>query len=457
MILVMLVIFCQLPIVAQNKHYLYIHNTNNQPFNLKLDHRIYVSDQKGVLIIPKLDASNIQFSIITYKGNQQYPSFEIPLNDQNQGWDLTIEGDNAKLQNWVTKEVLQPNSHYTTENWWNGSKKKDNYFAQMMADVVADTAVLYNTNTIIPSVKYTEIAKVDPLELKNNPSITTEEIASIDSIDQSISLPDTTTKTIEAKEILAQVDSLQTDSTLVAVSEVRVDTVSIKTDSSIAKVTYLGKDTNQVKIDSTVNTAVALKKDSILVKAMDPVEEPIAVKVNIQKQKDSTTSAGRFLSFELKENNQKEVVDVFIPTQEEVKIIESAITKIDSSKIVKQSKEEVKEEEVKELVPEKSLVIYNSDCKEVSTDSDIDKYRVRLMGLKQEQRFAQMQKYLKAKCITTKQIRALSELFPTDDDKFQLFELSYPFVDETSSFKTLIELLESDLNKTKFKQMTRMQ
>jgi branched-subunit amino acid transport protein AzlD len=99
----------------------------------------------------------------------------------------------------------------------------------------------------------------------------------------------------------------------------------------------------------------------------------------------------------------------------------------------------------------------NSDCRQFASDFDVDKLRVRILEEKDiDGQVTEARKFFKTKCITTKQIKGLSELFRTDEGKYKLFDAAYPFVSDTGNFKSLIELLSDEYYINRFKAMVRM-
>jgi hypothetical protein len=106
--------------------------------------------------------------------------------------------------------------------------------------------------------------------------------------------------------------------------------------------------------------------------------------------------------------------------------------------------------------PAKSLFI-NSDCRNFATDYDVDKLRVKMLETsKDEDRITVAHKVFKTKCFATKQIRALSEVFTSDAQKFRFFETAYPFVSD-DHFKELTDLLADPVYNSKFRSMTGQQ
>lgn len=105
----------------------------------------------------------------------------------------------------------------------------------------------------------------------------------------------------------------------------------------------------------------------------------------------------------------------------------------------------------------KKLVLINSDCANFATDNDIDKLRVKLMDMSDtDAKLAATRKLLKSKCIYTRQIRALSELFTNDEGRYKFFEACYPLTADTSEFRQLRDLLSEDVYIARFKTLVRI-
>jgi hypothetical protein len=111
----------------------------------------------------------------------------------------------------------------------------------------------------------------------------------------------------------------------------------------------------------------------------------------------------------------------------------------------------------KSSVTRSSLPFVNSDCHNYATDYDVDKLRVKLLeGAKDEDRILAARKVFKTRCFSTRQIRALSEVFTTDAAKFRFFETAYPFCSD-DQFRELSSLLADPVYSSKFRVMTEHQ
>ncbi|MFT3933156.1 MAG: DUF4476 domain-containing protein [Chitinophagaceae bacterium] len=101
-------------------------------------------------------------------------------------------------------------------------------------------------------------------------------------------------------------------------------------------------------------------------------------------------------------------------------------------------------------------VMANSDCKDEATDSDIDKLRVKmLLVTTDEDHIALARRLFKLKCFSVKQVRALTELFKTDEGRYKWFDAVYPYVSDSGNFSSLSEFLKNDYYLNRFKAMLR--
>jgi hypothetical protein len=76
-----------------------------------------------------------------------------------------------------------------------------------------------------------------------------------------------------------------------------------------------------------------------------------------------------------------------------------------------------------------------------------------LNASKDDDRIEAAYKVFKTKCFTTKQIRALSEVFPTDAARFKFLATAYPFVSD-DDFPELVNLLSDPVYTGRFRTMT---
>ena len=101
-----------------------------------------------------------------------------------------------------------------------------------------------------------------------------------------------------------------------------------------------------------------------------------------------------------------------------------------------------------------SLPFINSDCHDLATDYDLDKLRVRMLkASRDDDRIQIAYKVFRIKCFSTRQVSALSEIFTTDPAKFKFLEKAYPFVSD-DHFSELVSLFSDPVYAGKFRTLT---
>ena len=103
-----------------------------------------------------------------------------------------------------------------------------------------------------------------------------------------------------------------------------------------------------------------------------------------------------------------------------------------------------------------SSPMINSNCKTNATDEDFLKLRKKMATANTEDAMiAVAQKFLKAKCFTTDQIKNLSVLFLKDAGKYRFFDIAYRFVSDSNNFSTLQSQLSDTYYISRFQAMVR--
>ena len=107
-------------------------------------------------------------------------------------------------------------------------------------------------------------------------------------------------------------------------------------------------------------------------------------------------------------------------------------------------------------IPRPKPVMENSDCKNTAWDSDIDKLRIKMLLVKStEEKIILAKKIYTQKCFTVKQVRALSELFTTDEGKYKWCDAVYSYVADAANFSALADLFKEAYYLNRFKAMLR--
>ena len=392
---------------SQRQYYVFVESENSQPFYVRLGEAIHNSSGVGHVIVSQLIDSTYTFEIGFPK--DQYPSnqFVIRINKKDHGYQLkNLTGKGWVLFDYQTAELLYPVKKEGIAQSGYSLVKKEDGFARLLSEVVNDTSVLY-------SIVYEK-----PIE----PVVKKEKVVAQDT---ALKKEDVVTK--QNAEPLKEVPAL-----------VGVSLIGQKQSDSGRQMTF--------------------KDDKDSVSIFIPVEQEeqkqTAATQDDDKKKQSETDNKKENSNQPNNIKQEAVAVVPIVTADSVlKKSEPAVSKeaIDSSHKV------VQEKTVDTASQQKKLVLLNSDCKAIAWDNDVDKLRIKMLGEKDvDNKITLARKIFKTKCFSASQIKGLTELFVTDQDKYKFLDAAYPFVVDTDNFKQLSYLLSDDYYVKRFRTMVRL-
>jgi hypothetical protein len=217
------------------------------------------------------------------------------------------------------------------------------------------------------------------------------------------------------------------------------------------------------KLDETETAKKKPEQDPIKDSVLNPPALPV---ISIVRQ--YATDTGYYM---VVVDEQKDSINIFIPADAPVKqpeVKKDTVTKasepdpilkpIDSI-VTKPPVVPAKTDTVASVSSgnEKKLVMINSDCRSFATDNDVDKLRVKMVNEKDgEARINAAKKVFKTRCFSAQQLKALSEMFPYDEQKYKFLETAYPFASDTSNFKNLVTLLQDPVYVQRFRKLVRL-
>ena len=115
-------------------------------------------------------------------------------------------------------------------------------------------------------------------------------------------------------------------------------------------------------------------------------------------------------------------------------------------------KDTIAKKEAKEPV----ATVINNACSSSATDYDIDKLRVKMLMIdNDDDKILAAKSIFKVKCFSVRQVNALSEVFKTDEGKYKLFDAVYSHVSDAGNFIKLQQALTDPYYINRFKAMIR--
>ena len=145
--LIFLLVLAGLGGYGQQEYFVLIQSDNNQPFYIRMSEQTLSSTPQGHLILSQLKDSVYHITIVFPKKLFPEQDFYIVIDKRDLGFQLKyLEERGWALFNTQTLELEMPSRADTIAvKMPLEGVRKDNAFSRLMAGVVSDTAVMYNT------------------------------------------------------------------------------------------------------------------------------------------------------------------------------------------------------------------------------------------------------------------------------------------------------------------------
>lgn len=476
---------------------MYLQSEDRQPFYAKISSQVFSSSENGYLIIPKLVEGSYQVDIGFARSTFPEQHFLVQVGKKDLGFQLRNGGQKGwALANLRSGEVLENKDANVAVQEFSGTKKTD-AFSAMLANIVNDSAILYSAVKTNPPPAKTPPATIAQTSTADAQAAVANQ-ANEDSVRNVALQVQTLTKTdspSKQADAVSQnnISKPQSDSPAVVAStnppvSKAVDpvpqTIKTQADSQVAVSTNppLTKQSDPVSQNTTVNPQTG--SEVAINSTTAPKTEPVAVKKTglaptserpfITRISEATQTDAYEATYLEQYNFSTDTIRISIPFNEAKLSANQPVSQPKTEQpAVSQTSVESKPSQVttppqaeanpttipvvksETPAPKKTtLQVMNSDCKNFASDFDVDKLRVKLIAeYAIEDKLLAAKKVFKQRCFSVKQIRALTELFPSDETKYQFFDAAYPFVSDSSDFYQLEELIKNDYFKNRFKAM----
>lgn len=421
-------------------YFMLIQADNGTAFYVRLGGQVYSSSAGGHLILSQLKDSTYKLTIGLPGQSTREQHYVLNIRQKDQELRLKEqEGKGFALYDEQTGETRVPEpASGEKEEIRQAGIKKDDAFSRLMAGVVHDTAVLYNTYAM------EQVLMDSPAVVKVRPADSSSRVSGVTNPDpvvrDTVSLAMTDALPVSNADTMAAVNPAA-----VVPSNPRSDTAafvkSVRRPRSVVKL-------SERKLPHSLRLAYAdhssgKKADTIIL--FIPVD---TFAVTRGAPRPARTMADSLRVPALRGHGPNPDSPLLGRGQNTVS--RPALP----APVTESSRSHPADTLRKSSVTKSTLPFVNSDCHNYATDYDVDKLRVKLLdAAKDEDRIQAARKVFKTRCFTTRQIRALSEVFTTDGAKFHFFETAYPFCSD-DQFRELVSLLADPVYSGKFRAMT---
>jgi hypothetical protein len=413
---------------SQQNRFAYFQAAANQPFYIRMDEKTLSSNSFGSLVISKLKDSTYKLYIGLPGNKSSEQLFQVPILGSDRGFELKTGADGSlRLFDWQKMNYIEPAAREAKPVEPPTQARTDTY-SKLMAAVVDDPVVatiaiqapVQSVSVSAETVTVSSKVVTEPVSIaadsapgivKENPE--SQKLDTIRPVKQETTLPPSNPP---AAPVVTAVASLPT-----------VDSMKAGKDSS--------------KLSTTQNDQAVHTSSGTL-----PAAAPREQTPSISSLSDTVKEKYREMVFVDRSSNSNDTIDIRIALDApDAQPVDSGLYRV----------KETKRDTAKAST---NVQLINSDCTRFATDGDVDKLRVAILNANSnDTKVLEAKKIFKSRCFSTKQIRALSELFSSDDGRYKLFDASYPFVSDSSNFKNLVDLLEDSFYINRFKTLARIQ
>lgn len=479
----LLYLFCCLLVssglAAQDASYfVYIQHEKQLPFYVKLEGKMLSSSVKGYVILPKLPQGKVPVTIGFPKSEAPEQSYVLRLTGQRDyGFLLKNTGDNDyalyDLQTFATLKSgggapLQENVTVTRISSEGSTAEQKELINNVQADVEA--ALAKKPDTVVPGKKSSFAEALDRVVTDDRPDYMPLEapkpkpvpvVVAADPAPVVEDVAPVATKKPKGRKNRKEREAL-TEEEQHLLSSVMEDEKKAAADEAAAA----------TGVDSAVVGGSAVMVDSAVAVIVDESAEVVPVKKERKPKKKKGQTEPEFIDFDNTASpsapvaeKAAEVVTENIPQEEELSAKDLREAKRQKRKAEREAAERAAfvkdsianaEFNVSAPVEEKKSTIkmVNSDCEKIL---EVDAFRKLLRAMNGKKNDEDMvdafRKGTRSVCVSTEQIRALTQLIATEENRYQLLDAAYARTYDTQNFSTLGDLLKEDYYKGRFKAM----
>jgi hypothetical protein len=120
---------------------------NKEAFSVRIGDEFYTSSRHGHLVLPHLKDTVYRLNLRFPRKNLAEQVFPVTVHKKDLGFILKGADSSWILYNWQSRQTIHPVSEHDSSRILELGVKRDDGFSRLMAAVVNDTSVMYNTYT----------------------------------------------------------------------------------------------------------------------------------------------------------------------------------------------------------------------------------------------------------------------------------------------------------------------
>lgn len=379
---------------------------NKQAFSIRIGDEVFASSGQGHLVISQLKDSNYNLCLRFPKNDLPEQVFPIVIHHKDLGFQLKGSDSSWQLYNWQNKEIIRSVTEHDSSRILSKGTRREDGFSRLMAAVVNDSSVMYNTYTGNGFKQDSSNAKSPGKAVDSTQLTVNSKIPAV--------IPPPPAKAIsENKAGQPPIDNI-----------VLSGPKEIKSGQSTQKQTVLpiaGKDkkTADDSLTASVNKPPAAT-----------LRSPTNISPSVKKLREVSLKISRKMVFQdIGKDGQIDTITLFV-------FFESAdsIVKKPNTGIV--------------AVENKSA---GTLCSQAATDEDVSVLRSAILKANTEDdKIAVSSDAFAIKCFSVSQVRLLASLFVSDKAKYRLMDAAHQHITNPDHFHELVDMLTDKNFQRKF-------
>lgn len=474
---------------AQQPGYLILIDAENrQAFTVHVGDQVYASTGHGHIVLSQLKDSSYRLYLRFSKKNVAEQMFPVTIHKRDLGFQLKGSDSSCILYNWQTKETIRPVFERDSSRILEMGVRRQDGFSRLMASVVNDSSVMYNTYSgngfSQDSIKHIGLPrpaanqKDSLLAVNRQPAIANGQLVAANQKD-SLALAKKTEKarkdsiaTYKRLAIASQKDSLLTanrqpptaNGQLVAANQ--KDSLAALKKLAVANTKdslALAKKTEKARKDSIATykrLAIASQKDSLLAASHQPATANSQLPVSghqantasgVKKLREVSLKISRKLVYlDVGKDGLSDTITLFVFFE----TADTAGKKQTAEPIVALKKPPKSDSTAAAVVSVRNKPVLKpgeTGCSQVATDDDVQSLRSAILIANSDQdKISVASGAFALKCFSVSQIRLLAGLLVSDKSKFRLMDAAHLHIADHNHFPELVDMLTDKNFQRKF-------
>ncbi len=453
---------------------------NKQAFTVRIGDQLYASSGHGHLVLSHLRDSSYRLNLRFPKKTLAEQVFPVTIHQKDLGFQLRGSDSTWILYNWQTKETIRPVNEKDSSRILDQGVRRDDGFSKLMAAVVNDTAVMYNTykgngfHSDTSVVKST--AANPPITVNGQRSSVNGQPPTVNS-QRPTAIEQPSTANRQPPTIIPPPPPVSDKKHL------RDSLLAIKKANAAARDSLLAvKKANGSKDSLLAARKAAVVKDSILMAQKATASRDSLLAANrppptvdgqrstvngqrstnlppgVKKLREVSLKISRKLVYlDVSRDGQADTVTIFVFFETNDSVMSKAAVQEPAPPLKKTGKKDsaLTVAPVVKNKPPTASKANEPGCAQLATEADLEALRSAILSANTEaDKMAAASRAFSAKCFTVSQIRILAGLFVSDKSRYILMDAARLHLSDPEHFRELADMYTDKNFQKKFLQMT---